>query len=403
MLDVRRADGAITSTHGEIGLLGVRPDRQGRGLGRQLLRAGATYLRGAGIVNIGLSVNGRNEGALGLYESEGFVRDRTRDRWSRPVHRIVSATDDLPAPLGAIAARPRLAALLGAVCIAFSGILYRWAEVSPSTGTVYRAVFGLPLLALVAWLEHRRYGGLPSRTIRLSLVAGIFFAGDLLFWHHAIEYVGAGLATVLGNLQVIVVGVVAWFAFGERPPRSVFLALPFVLVGVALISGAFGGAAYGANPTLGVVLGLCTAFCYAGYLLVIRRGGRDLRRPAGPVMIATVSTAIVAAAVGTIGGDLDPTPPLASLAWLALLGLTSQALGYLLISISLSRLPAVHDLDDPARPAGHDGRAGMVLLGEAPSTAQLAGVVLVIGGIAAATLGPSASRIRSPRRAGAGA
>src|SRR4029079_12872394 len=53
----------------------------------------------------------------------------------------VSGTDDLPAPLGAIAARPRLAALLGAVCIAFSGILYRWAEVSPSTGTVYRAVF----------------------------------------------------------------------------------------------------------------------------------------------------------------------------------------------------------------------------------------------------------------------
>jgi mycothiol synthase len=85
LTDVRRADGAITSTHGEIGLLGVRPDRQGRGLGRQLLRAGATYLRGAGIVNIGLSVNGRNEGALGLYESEGFVRDRTRDRWTRPV------------------------------------------------------------------------------------------------------------------------------------------------------------------------------------------------------------------------------------------------------------------------------------------------------------------------------
>lgn len=315
----------------------------------------------------------------------------------------MSATDDLPAPLGAIAARPRLAALLGAVCIAFSGILYRWAEVSPSTGTVYRAVFGLPLLALVAWLEHRRYGGLPSRTIRLSLVAGIFFAGDLLFWHHAIEYVGAGLATVLGNLQVIVVGVVAWFAFGERPPRSVFLALPFVLVGVALISGAFGGAAYGANPTLGVVLGLCTAFCYAGYLLVIRRGGRDLRRPAGPVMIATVSTAIVAAAVGTIGGDLDPTPPLASLAWLALLGLTSQALGYLLISISLSRLPAVMTsmilLAQPVMTVG----LAMVLLGEAPSSAQLAGVVLVIGGIAAATLGPSASRIRSPRRAGAGA
>src|SRR5689334_13546297 len=189
---------------------------------------------------------------------------------------------DLPRPLAAIAARPRLAALLGATCIAFSGILYRWAEVSPSTGTVFRALFGLPLLGFVAWLEHRRYGGLPARTIRLALLAGVFFAGDLLFWHHAIEAVGAGLATVLGHLQV--------------------------LVGVALISGAVGGAAYGASPALGVALGLLTALCYGGYLLTIRRGGRDLRRPAGPVFVATVSTAVVAMAVGAVLGDLDLLP-----------------------------------------------------------------------------------------------
>lgn len=85
MADVRRADGVVTSPHGEIAIVGVRPDRQGRGLGRQLLRAGARYLRGVGAPNVGLGVNGRNECALALYESEGFVPVRTRDRWSRPV------------------------------------------------------------------------------------------------------------------------------------------------------------------------------------------------------------------------------------------------------------------------------------------------------------------------------
>jgi len=187
----------------------------------------------------------------------------------------LSPTDDggLPWPLAAIAARPRLAALLGAMCIAFSGILYTWAEVSPSTGTVFRALFGLPLLGLVAYLEHRRFGGLPARTVRMALLAGVFFAGDLLFWHHAIEAVGAGLATVLGNLQVLVVGIVAWIAFGERPSRNTFLALPMVLLGVALISGAIGGRPFGANPGLGVVLGLATALCYAGYLLFRDRTG----------------------------------------------------------------------------------------------------------------------------------
>ncbi len=315
----------------------------------------------------------------------------------------MTTRDELPSVLAAIAARPRLAALLGAVCIAFSGILYRWAEVSPSTGTVFRALFGLPLLGLVAWLEHRRFGGLPSRTVRLSLLAGVFFAGDLLFWHHAIEAVGAGLATVLGNLQVLVVGVVAWAAFGERPSRATFIALPVVLVGVALISGAVGGGAYGANPALGVVLGVSTAFCYGGYLLVIRRGGRDLRRPAGPVFVATVSTAAVAAVVGIVVGDLDPLPAPTSLAWLALLGLTSQSLGYLLISLSLSRLPAVVTsiilLAQPVMTVV----LSMILLREAPSPVQLLGVVFVVGGIATATLGASAARMRSTRRASAGA
>jgi mycothiol synthase len=85
MCDVRRIDGAVSSRHGEIGMIGVRPDRQGRGLGRQLLRAGARYLRSVGAPNVELAVNGRNESALGLYESEGFQRTRTRDRWVRPV------------------------------------------------------------------------------------------------------------------------------------------------------------------------------------------------------------------------------------------------------------------------------------------------------------------------------
>jgi drug/metabolite transporter (DMT)-like permease len=284
------------------------------------------------------------------------------------------------------------------MCIAFSGIFYRYAEVSPSTGVVFRCLFGLPVLAAVALYEQRRYGQLPSATVRLAAAAGVFFAGDLLFWHHAIEAVGAGLATVLGNLQVLVVGLVAWIVFRERPSRSVLAALPVVIAGVVLISGAVGGGAYGVAPVLGVVLGVATAFCYAGYLLVIRRGGRDLRRPAGPVAIATASTAIVAALAGFVGGDLDVAPALPSLAWLALLGLTSQSAGYLLISLSLPRLPAVVTsiilLTQPVATVV----LSMVLLGESPSPFQLAGVALVVGGIALATLPGRGASAVTPRR-----
>ena len=272
------------------------------------------------------------------------------------------------------------------MCIAFSGIFYRYADVEPSTATVWRCLYGLPFLALVAWLEHRRYGSLPRRSLALAVVAGALFAGDLTSWHHAIEFVGAGLSTVLGNLSVLVVGFFAWLFLGERPSRPILLALPVVLIGVFLISGLADSGAYGSDPALGVVLGLMTALFYGGYLLVIRRSGRDERRPAGPVALSTLATAVVAGAVGVPLGELDMVPSLPSHGWLFAYGLTSQFLGYLLISVSLPRLPAVVTavilLAQPVATV----ILARVLLDEQPSALQLLGVGLVVGGIAVATV-----------------
>jgi mycothiol synthase len=80
----RRQDGGVEA-RGEIWTVGVRPDHQGHGYGRQLLRWGVGHLREVGVETVTLSVNGRNPRALGLYESEGFRRTTTRDRWAKPV------------------------------------------------------------------------------------------------------------------------------------------------------------------------------------------------------------------------------------------------------------------------------------------------------------------------------
>jgi mycothiol synthase len=82
--DPRRSNGAI-GTDGEIWTIGVRPDRQGRGLGRQLVRWGVRRLQDLGVSHVSLTVNGRNEHALRLYEEEGFSRSSTRQRWARPI------------------------------------------------------------------------------------------------------------------------------------------------------------------------------------------------------------------------------------------------------------------------------------------------------------------------------
>ena len=79
-----RRDGSV-GRHAEIWTIGVRPDRQGRGHGRQLLRWGVERLRSIGVTDVTLSVNSRNEHALGLYEREGFIRTATRERWAKPI------------------------------------------------------------------------------------------------------------------------------------------------------------------------------------------------------------------------------------------------------------------------------------------------------------------------------
>ncbi|MDP8903959.1 MAG: DMT family transporter [Chloroflexota bacterium] len=284
----------------------------------------------------------------------------------------------------AVAARPRLAALLGAVCIAASGVLYRFADVTPETASFFRCFYGLPLLVLAAAIERRQVGRLPARGRWLAAFAGLLFAADLIFWHHSIDAVGAGLATVLGNLQVVFVAIAAWLLFGERPTPRTLASLPVILFGIVLIAGVIGAGTYGADPPLGVALGILTGLAYAGYLIVIRQVGRG--RSAEPVAISTASTAVVALVVGLLLGRIDLVPSWPAHGWLIVLGVTAQSAGYLLISISLPRLPAVVTsiilLAQPVMSV----LLAMALVGETPSLAQLAGVGLVIGGIALATV-----------------
>jgi drug/metabolite transporter (DMT)-like permease len=249
---------------------------------------------------------------------------------------------------------------------------------------VFRCLYGLPLLLLAAWFERRELGPMSRRAIKLSAIAGVFFASDLLTFHYVVDNMGAGLATMMGNLQVVFVALAAWFLLGERPRREVLVALPIMLAGVVLISGILGGGAYGANAPLGVAIGLITAVSYAGYLLVIRRATPDFR-PAGPVTVATAVTAVVAAAFGILVGDFDPIPALPAHAYLLALGVTSQSVGYLLIQVSLPRLPAVLTsailLTQPVMTVAF----AALLLDERPSAGQLGGVALVVVGLALAT------------------
>ncbi len=298
--------------------------------------------------------------------------------------------------LAAIADHPRGMAAAGACAIAFSAIFVRLADVPPATAAVFRCAYALPLLGLLAWREDRRLGGRTVRARAVAAAAGVFFAADLILWHHAIEDVGAGLATVLGNLQVAFVPVAAWAVLGERPGRRVLVMLPLILAGIVLISGALEHAPYGAHPGRGAVFGIGTGLTYAAFLLTLRGSGADLRRPAGPLFDATLVAALAAAAAGAAIGEDRLVPTWPAHGWLGLLALSSQVMGWLLITSSLPRLPAaITSVLLTIQPVG-SMLLGIAIFGEAPTALQLLGVAAILGALLTVTQPGRRRRLPAP-------
>jgi len=210
----------------------------------------------------------------------------------------------------------RVCAMVGSVAVAFSGILVRLSHTSPSTAAIFRCAYALPVLGLLAVLENRKLGSSGWRQRRIAVASGVFFAADLILWHHSIADIGAGLATVVANIQVVLVPLGAWAVLSERPRRELLAALPIALGGVVLISGMLEHSAYGRNPARGTLYGLGAGVAYAGVLLLLRRSGSELRRPAGALFDATATATAGCLIAGLVIGDADVVPRWPGAGWL---------------------------------------------------------------------------------------
>jgi drug/metabolite transporter (DMT)-like permease len=290
------------------------------------------------------------------------------------------------------ARRPLLLAVLGAACISASAILVKLAGTGTATTAFFRCFLALPVLVALAVAEQRRHGPRRAAARGGAVLAGLFLAVDLVLWNHTIAEVGAGIATVLGNLQVLFVALTAWVLLRERPERRFLIALPVVMAGVVMVSGLAGDATGGIHPLAGIGYGLGTSLAYTAFLLIMRRTSAGMPHVAGPLADATAGAAVGSLALGSAFGGLQLHIPWPSFGWLLLLSLTSQTIGWLLITSSLPRLPAaISSLTLLLQPAAAMLLAAAVL-GERPSLIQVAGAVVVCGGILWVSLATPARR-----------
>ncbi|WP_292076359.1 MULTISPECIES: DMT family transporter [Brevundimonas] len=264
--------------------------------------------------------------------------------------------------------------LIAASVLGLAPILVRLTETGPAAAGFWRFLFALPLLTILASREPGGVGA-PSKW---ALLAGLFFALDLSFWHYGIVMTSVANATVLCNLTPVVVTLFGWFVLKERPHRLFILALALAMGGAfAMAASADGG--QGTNPLLGDLFSLSVAVWYSGYFLAVQAA----RRTAGAMRVTFWATLlgaplllIVALALG------EAVIPAGSAGWAACVAMgVMHVFGQGGVAWALGKLPAsvtaVTILIQPVVA----GLLGWWIFGETLTSVQALGGALVLGAI----------------------
>lgn len=280
-----------------------------------------------------------------------------------------------------------LALLAGAVAVGASGILVRLSDLGALPSAFYRPFLAIPFAWAWMALEPRRPHRRQPATWRdhaWLMLAGVFFAGDLAFWHLAIHYTTVANATLFANSGPIFVVLFGWLVFRLHVTRIFMLGMGLAILGAACL--ASGSVAIEPDNLLGDAYGVATAAFFASYLLVVQR----LRAAFTTATLMTWTSLWTAAALLPI--TLATGEPMLSTSiygWsiLLALALVSHVGGQGLIVYAAAHLPAslasVTLLFEPVAAA----LMAWAILAEVPTLWQFVGGAIILSGIAIARRG----------------
>ncbi len=294
--------------------------------------------------------------------------------------------------------KPLLVLLAGASIIGVGTVLVRLTGTGPASAGLWRLVFALPWMGLMMLGERRRASspgaapftpgiGAPAAVMGLC---GLLFAADLLSWHYSLKFTSIADSSVLANLTPVIVTVLAWIAFRERP-APIFLAGLGLAVAGAVTMAAVRSGGHGVHPIIGDGLALLASFWYSLYFMTVRRA----RQTASALQVMTASTFVGAPLLLIAALGLRETLfPTSLIGWSACVGLGLMHVGGQgAIAWALGKVPtasaAMVILIQPVVAAA----ASWLVFREAVGPIEALGGALALAGVAVAQL---ASRSQPP-------
>lgn len=279
---------------------------------------------------------------------------------------------------------PYLALAFGILAVSMAAILVRWANAPASVMGFWRTFIASLGMAIPVALSTRHVTRQPKtvqrdfRSASLAVVAGFFFALNLVAWNMGALTTTAANVTLLGNLSVLWVSLATLFVFKRKLRAAFWIGLVCAMLGVVVIL----GQDIVAHPALGVgdLFGIAASVVYAVYLLTMERARAQLSALVAWWISTTISAIVLLLLSVALGLPLVGYP-LANYAIFATMALANQIGGFLSLNYALGHLPApIVSTSLLAQPV-LTALLAAPLLGQSIGVAQAIGGVLVMAGI----------------------
>ena len=284
-------------------------------------------------------------------------------------------------------------ALLAAVLFGANGSVTKItmeAGLTPAQVTEFRLVGTAVIAGLVLLTVDRQAFRLPRSQWPVMLLLGIVGVALLqATYAAAVQILPVGIALLLEYTAVLMVALVAYFIFKEPVKARIWVAIAFVLVGLAVVAQVWSGTL---NP-VGVALALSAAVCLALYFLV---GERQVARMS-PLAVSFWTMSIAAVFWSFVSGwwELSPSilitpvdiggaagvlevPMAVPLAWNIVLGSFAP---FLLSLAALRHLPATAAGIVASSEVVFAFVVAWLWLGETLNVVQIVGAGVVLAGI----------------------
>lgn len=122
--------------------------------------------------------------------------------------------------------------LLGITFLASSGIFIRKSSLPPINIGLWRIIFAIPFLFIIAYRDLKNYN---KKYIPFMILTGLFLSGDIVFYNNAMLMTSLANTNLFTNLTAFFVVPVSWFIFKEKIPRFYLVGLIIAITGVFIL------------------------------------------------------------------------------------------------------------------------------------------------------------------------